>query len=99
MSNWKRQPQEQKGDYWFAGNCYVTAGVNGEIPKIEIQEIITDLQKFVREQKGADYLQVYINEKTGGKIWVIDQVTKSELQDGTHPQEHNYFTVLFPEEY
>ena len=41
----------------------------------------------------------YVNEATGRKVWVIDQVTRAETKDGSHPPEHNHFTILFPEEY
>lgn len=96
---WKRQPQERPGDYWFAGRMFVTNRIFNEIPAAEVAAIVQDVLSFVKQEQGADYLQVYIHEVTGKKIWVIDQVTRGELQDGTHPEEHNYFTVLFPEEY
>lgn len=96
---WIRQPQENPGDYWFAGKFFVTRGVFDEIPTLEVADIVRDVQEFAQQEQGADYLQVYINNVTGRKIWVIDQVTKNELQEGIHPEEHNYFTVLFPEEY
>lgn len=99
-SKWQRQPQEQEGqDYWFGGKCFVTVGVQGEIPQDEILEIISDVHEFAQKSRGVDYLQNYINEETGRKVWVIDQVTKSSLESGDQPPEHNYFTVLFPEEY
>jgi hypothetical protein len=100
MAKWVRQPQEKEGqDYWFAGTCYITNGVDGEIPEAERMQILQDLWAFVREKQGIDYLQVYVNEATGRKVWVIDQVTRAETKDGSHPPEHNHFTILFPEEY
>lgn len=99
MATWKRQPQEQEGQDWFAGQVYATAGVSKEIPPDEIRAILTDLWEFVRQEQGIDYLQVYVNEESGRKVWVIDQVTRTALQQGEHPPEHNYFTILFPEEY
>ena len=97
---WKRQtPEKEKGDYWFAGQCFVTAGVNTEIPPAEIQAIVQDVYTLAAKSGGIDYLQCYQHSKTKRKIWVIDQVTKTALTDGSHPPEHNYFTVLFPEEY
>lgn len=100
MATWVRQPQEKEDqDYWFAGTCYITKGVDEEIPQHEREQILHDLQAFVHQKQGIDYLQVYLNEATGRKVWVIDQVTRSELVAGIHPPEHNHFTLLFPEEY
>lgn len=96
---WNRQPQESPGDYWFAGKFFVTQRVFDEIPTLEVADIIRDVQTFAQQEQGVDYLQVYINDMTGAKVWVIDQVTRTELQEGTQPEEHNYFTILFPEEY
>ena len=98
--NWTRQPQEVEGqDYWFGGKCFVTAGVQSEIPRDEILAIVADIQEFAEKSTGVDYLQSFVNEETGRKIWAIDQVTKASLSSGNHPPEHNYFTVLFPSEY
>lgn len=94
--NWQRQEQECKGNYWFAGACYLTAAVDAEIPKDEIAAILTDLWQFVRQEQGIDYLQVYIRED-GAKLFVIDQVPRDELHE--HPIEHNHFTILYPSEY
>lgn len=94
---WKRKPQEKEGEnYWFAGTGYLTAGIDAEIPKGEIAEILADLHNFVREKQGIGYLQVY-EDGNGNRIWVIDQVPRHELKD--HPAEHNHFTILFPHEY
>lgn len=97
---WIRQELEiSSGDYWFAGKCVATRGVITEIPETEVVAIAQDINRISRESEGIDYLQVYIHEETERKIWVIDQVTRSSLQNRDHPDEHNYFTILFPEEY
>ena len=96
--DWKRQPQEKPGDYWFAGKFFVAMEVFEEINYLEVADIVRDVQEFARQEKGADHLQVYLNEVTGRKILVIDQVTKAELRNGTRSEEHNFFTILFPEE-
>lgn len=96
---WIRQPQEQTGDYWFAGRCFMTQAVSSMIPPAEINAILNDLHLSVEQEQGLDYLQAYVNEVTKMKIWVIDQVSKNQLLEGDHPDEHNYFTILFPEEY
>lgn len=97
---WERQPQEQEDQgYWFAGKCIRTASIAADLSIDEITDIIGDLQQTAITAKGIDYLQTYIHKETGKKIWVIDQVTRTALTDGTHPPEHNYFTILYPHEY
>jgi hypothetical protein len=97
MANWTRLPQEEGDqDFWFAGSCFLTRGVSSSLSAEEIQSILTDLNEFVKEKQGIDYLQVYERED-GLRVWVIDQIPRSELCD--HPDAHNHFTLLFPEEY
>lgn len=96
---WVRKTQEKGGDYWFNGICYLTATINQTIPKQEIITILQDLHSFVESEQGIDYLQVYTNQETGQVIWIIDQVTRQELKRGVQPAEHNYYTILFPDEY
>lgn len=94
---WTRQPQEQENhDFWFAGRCYVTAGVSASLTPLEVAWIVMDIQNFVLMKQGIDYLQVYERED-GLKVWVIDQVPRCELED--HPKDHNHYTILFPDEY
>jgi len=99
MANWIRQPQETTGDYWFSGQGYLTRGVDTEIPKVEIIQILDDLRRFVQQEQGIDYLQVYVNESTGRKVWVIDQLTRLQIRSGEFSPGDNHFTILFPEEY
>ncbi len=96
---WALKSQEQPGDYWFSGKCFVTNTVSSSIPLEDVQTILIDLHAFVKQEQGVDYLQVYINEATKQELWIIDQVTKNDLQEGNHPEEHNYNTILFPDEY
>lgn len=97
MRKWMRQPQEQKGDYWFSGECFLTRGVFEEIPTVEIHAIIADLQNFVEQEQGVDYLQVYVDEH-GRRLWIMDDLTKEDLQE-KGSQEYNRFHILFPDEY
>lgn len=97
MATWTRLPQEREDqNYWFGGQGYLTAGIDAAIPKVEIVQILADLNAFVKEKQGIDYLQVYQDE-SGRKIFVIDQVPKDELH--LHPPEHNHWTVLWNHEY
>ena len=81
MATWTRKPQEVEGNYHFSGTFVVTAGVDKTIPKDEILEIYQDVQKFVKEQNGIDYLQVYENEK-GEQLYFIDATPKDDFDSG-----------------
>lgn len=98
MAEWKRKPQETKGNYQFTGKLIVTAEVGKELKKVEIIGIYYDILKFVEEQGGIDYLQVYTDEK-GRKLFFIDQLDKSMIESGDHDAEDNYCTLLFAHEY
>jgi hypothetical protein len=99
---WVRKPQEQEGDYVFAGSMYMTSGVQTSLEQHEIMSIIADLRRAVKAHNGLDYLQVYTHQD-GRKVWVIDTLPKSRLDSSELTQaekaEHNYFTLLLPEEY
>lgn len=99
---WARKPQEQEGDYFFAGSVYMTSGVQSTLEFHEILFIIADLRRAVKSENGLDYLQVYTHQD-GRKVWVIDTLPKSRLDSDelsqTEKVEHNYFTILLPEEY
>ncbi|MDB4727837.1 hypothetical protein OAF63_03520 [Saprospiraceae bacterium] len=94
-----QQPDKKKGDYWFAGRCIATAGISNEISMEELRAIAQDVHNKAFTFGGIDYLQKYVHEDTKRVVWIIDQVTRSSLKNGDHPPEHNYFTILFPEEY
>lgn len=97
MAIWTRLPQEKEGqDYWFAGSCFLTRGISTSLTSEECLFILSDLYEFVQEKQGIDYLQAY-ERKDGLRVWAIDQISKSELND--HPVSHNHFTLLLPEEY
>lgn len=96
---WIRKEQEQDGDYWFDGKLFVTRGVNEQLSEIEIHLLIGDGINLAAQQGGCDYLIVYQNEKRGLRLYFIDQVTRQELADGIHPEEHHYATLLLDIEY
>lgn len=94
---WQRNPQEyERGDYYFDGVCKVTVGIQNELPEHHLAAIILDAKLYAK--KGIDYLLVYEHEDYA-KVFVIDQVCRAHLEEGLHPTEHHYFTVLFAHEY
>lgn len=101
-NKWVRQPQETKEDYFFNGKSYITTNLINEIPAEEIMWIISDLKAFVQQEQGIDYLVVY-KKKFGRKIFCIDQLSKSMMENDLYSREdlkrYNYWTMLFAEEY
>ncbi len=99
---WTLQEEEQAGDYFFSGTIYTTVTIQIELTLAEIGEIIWQVKNRVEERNGADYLQVFKNEK-GEKIFFIDQLSKSMLdgEDYTEEEkkEYNHATIMFSHEY
>ncbi|MBN4056105.1 hypothetical protein JYT20_00115 [Rhodothermus sp. AH-315-K08] len=102
MAQWKRNPEECSGEYFFSGRGVMTQGVAHALAPEEIAGIIADLKRAVPQNDGLDYLQVYECDD-GRRIWAIDQLSRSMLagDDYTDEQkvEFNYFTLLLPDEY
>jgi hypothetical protein len=99
-AKWILQPQECKGTYIFSGSCYMTRRIADELSQEEIIFIISEVKKRVEEKKGADYLQVFLDESER-KIFVIDQLNEEMKQENPKEwvMENNYYTILFAEEY
>lgn len=99
QSKWVRQPQEQKGDYWFSGKFFVTSGVQHLLTSEEILNIYREIQQLVKEQQGIDYLVVFLNSETQQKLFFIDQLSKGMIDSGDFLPEYNYCTLLLASEY
>lgn len=100
MTNkWKRKPQEQEGTYFFSGTFLITRGVQDLLNPEEILGIYLEIQHLVKDQKGLDYLQVYIHEETEQKLFFIDQLNKEMIESGGYLTEYNYCTLMLAEEY
>jgi len=95
---WIRKPQEQYGTYYFSGKFYITHAILNNFTPNDITAIYIDIQLFVRESNGADYLQVYINDQ-GDKLYLIDQLNKEMIDSGQFEAEDNYCTLMFAHEY
>ncbi|WP_052600167.1 hypothetical protein [Aureispira sp. CCB-QB1] len=97
---WVRKAQEVKeGDYWFDGKLLVTRGVQAKLSTLEVYLLVVNAMYLAHKQNGCDYLVVFINEKRNLKLFFIDQVTKTELANGDHPEEHHYATLMLASEY
>jgi len=95
---WTRNPQDNPGKYFLAGQFYITKGVSESLSLEEITAICLDLKAFVKEQNGIDYLQVY-ECGDGRKVWFIDQLDADMIASGEFKPEDNHCTLLLPEEY
>lgn len=98
MITWSRKPQEKDGSYFFSGQFYTTRGVANELSINEILSICQDVQAFVQEKNGIDYLQVYTDEN-GRKLFFIDNLNKEMIESGHYRPEDNYCTLMFASEY
>lgn len=98
MATWQRQPQEKEGDYFFSGQFLVTKGVSEALTADEVLVIYKDIQGFVKEKDGIDYLQVYLDESER-KLFFIDQLSKAMIESGEYLEEYNHCTLLFAHEY
>ncbi len=102
VNPWTRKPQEQPGNYLFGGLIYMTSGIQDALDQHDVLAIVHDLKKSVEASDGLDYLQVYTH-KDGRKVWVLDNLSEDRLTSGDLTQaekrEHDYFTIMLPEEY
>lgn len=98
MSKWQRQPQKRSGNYFFSGQFLATMGVATELNADEILDIYLDIKAFVQEQKGVDYLQVYLDDQ-GRKLFLIDQLSKDMIESGEYAPLDNHATLLWANEY
>jgi hypothetical protein len=99
LNRWKMQPQECPGTYMFNGSPIITSRIQHELEYEDILSILQDINNYLLMHGGADYLFVF---KSGDKkIFVIDNLNTEMKKDLTNEfiQEHNYFTILFADEY
>lgn len=95
---WKRKPPETTGTYFFSGQFYITQGVQASLTPEEISAIYQDLQAFVKQENGVDYLQAYEHED-GRIVWIIDQLNQEMIESGDYLPEYNHCTMILPHEY
>ena len=76
---------------------YLTPGVRELITYDEMIGIITELRTLAEEHDGIDYLQVYV--RGDDKIWVIDQISKTMIEEERYTEADGYATILLLSEY
>ncbi len=99
LEKWLYQPQESEGSYQFSGNFFVTAGIQQTLTEEEIFDIFLFIQLQVKEKNNLDYLQVFINNETGQKLFFIDQLNREMILSGDYSANDNYCTLLLASEY
>lgn len=99
LKKWLYQPQETDGTYKFSGNFFVTIGIQQTLSQEEIFEIYLFIKSLVEEKQGLDYLQVFIHNVTGQKLFFIDQLNEKMIESGQYKSEDNYCTLLLANEY
>lgn len=98
MATWTRKPQEREGSYLFAGQFYITRGVQEQLSMDEVLFIYTDVLAFAKQKNGIDYLQVYVSDD-GRKLFFIDNLNREMLRSGEYDERDNYSTLLLASEY
>jgi len=96
---WKIQPQDQKATYHLSGRFLITKGIQSLLTDEEISAIYLEVQKLVKENKGIDYLVVYMHEDTQQKLFFIDQLNKEMIESNKFKESDNVCTLLLAEEY
>jgi hypothetical protein len=100
MEKWEHLPQEQEGNYIFSGRWLMSSEVSDKLHGIEIQHIINDVSRAVKEQDGICGLQIFVN-KEGVKVYAIYSVDWDQLESGefnTSDINHNNNIICFPHE-
>lgn len=98
-NTWVRQPQEQDGQYFFSGLIHITHGVAYFLTEEEIFWIYMEIYDLAKTENGLDYLQVFLRKSDGQKLFLIDQLTKEQIESGEYRLEDNYCTLMLAEEY
>lgn len=99
LKKWLYQPQEKEGTYQFSGTFYATIGIQKTLSQDEIFEIYLFIKLQVKEKKGLDYLQVFIDKDTGQKLFFIDQLNNEMIESRQYLRQENYCTLLLASEY
>lgn len=99
LAKWLYQPQEIEGSYQFSGSFYVTAGIQETLTQDEIFDIYLFIKLLAKDKNNLDYLQAFVHNQTGQKLFFIDQLNKEMIDSGHYSLEDNYCTLLLASEY
>lgn len=94
-----KSPEYKTGDYWFNGQFFITKQVIEALSALELLAIREHISVLVKRHQGIDYIQTFYHPKKRYSLFLIDQITRESLLSGEQPQEHNYCTLMFKDEY
>lgn len=77
---------------WFHRYIYL-------LSEAEIMLLYWETRHWVEQFDGLDYLQVFVHEKTGLKLFFIDQLNDEMKINGEFSEEDDHCTLLLAEEY
>jgi len=98
-NNLEYKIQEKEGDYFFNGIFYITQSVQNLLTIDEVFEIYTFTQDLVKQHKGIDYLQSFYHVEQDCKLFFIDQLSKSMIENGQFSYQENYCTLMLASDY
>ena len=90
---WLRLPQTNDGNYMFHGKCFITTDAKKHLSQNDIDHIIADVKKCASNENGVGCLQIYFNQDTGYRIWVIDKLDMDQFNKGHFTLDQNRFTI------
>jgi len=101
-NKWIRQDEDEhaSNDYGFGGVYHMTHLIRDRLKFEEIEQIMSEITQATEGAEGIDYLQVF--KKDGQKIYVIDNVSKTDLKNGRFKgsdEPYHYHTIMFSSEY
>lgn len=99
LKEWEHSPQETKGTYFFAGQFYITNGIQELLETHEIEMIYLYVKEKAEQENGLDYLQVFTHKTKGTRLFFIDQLNKEMKESGQYLAEHDYCTLMLTSEY
>jgi uncharacterized protein with ATP-grasp and redox domains len=105
---WNYEPTRKETEaYLFDGPYYVTANVNDEISKEDVQTAITKVLEASIEQDGLDRIQRLVHQASGSIVWIVDNISeeyKDEIIESSPTaendlREYDATTIMFPHDY
>lgn len=96
---WERLPITESGDYWFDGRLIVTDEVRYRVSQEEIQYMYWSAKAHILAQGGQIKMQIYDHQLYDQKLYLIDNMTRTELSCQPDQWHLNYCTLMFPHEF
>lgn len=100
VNNLEYQIQEnEEENYFFNGTFYITKSVEETLTSEEIIEIYQFVQDLVKQHNGIDYLQTFYSIEHNCKLFFIDQLNSSMIENKQYSDKENYCTLMLSSDY